>query len=347
SLSESANCQNTRKKRRRRSKQVYSPVNSPKTIASQKNVVKSKKIISDSDSSSDESAQGHFDAEHLTPVFEAGQLSINSRDSLLPEKRITEPLSSQNQDNTPKDKTSFVPVRINNTNNWNNQDSLIIPDKPSGLDDQEQVGILTSGSESESAHSSHSPDPVGAEGRETLEPRGQKYAHEKQRIQSLDQYFREFRRFEATILGELHSIKTDVEIIRAETLQKGRSNTINCPITIPCTTENELKCIEEQLKGSNCREKLIQWCATIGGHTYKSHTKRILCKVIDQGLSEKINFTGRGSKIQYKNLRLNAVVIAAVTSKQDCTAADVEKESMNFFRFARDRNGGRARRVKI
>ncbi|CAG7823968.1 unnamed protein product [Allacma fusca] len=54
----------------------------------------------------------------------------------------------QNQDKTPKDKTNCVPVRINNTNNWKNQDLLIIQDEPSGLDDQEEVGILTSESES-------------------------------------------------------------------------------------------------------------------------------------------------------------------------------------------------------
>ncbi|CAG7723802.1 unnamed protein product, partial [Allacma fusca] len=93
----------------------------------------------------------------------------------------------------------------------------------------------------------------------------------------LESFVQEFRRFEKSVLGELHDIKADVELLRAN-LTRSSSGRESCPICIPIQNQNQVMLVaaEEKLKDKLVQTKLRQWCVGVGGKHFKAQTFRIL-----------------------------------------------------------------------
>ncbi|CAG7642943.1 unnamed protein product, partial [Allacma fusca] len=141
-------------------------------------------------------------------------------------------------------------------------------------------------------------------------------------------FLAEFRRFEKTILSEIHDIKADVEILRAN-ISKQTSRREVCPIEIPI--EN----------------KLSLQCCGIGGADFKVQTRRILTRIFSHELALGISYTGKGDKICFKNLNICSSVVAGVCGVEEfeCSESQVESVCQKWFRYSKDhRNGGRAKR---
>ncbi|CAG7728766.1 unnamed protein product, partial [Allacma fusca] len=102
----------------------------------------------------------------------------------------------------------------------------------------------------------------------------------------LESFVREFRRFKKSVLGELHDIKTDVELLRAN-LTRSTSGRESCPIGIPIQNQVMLVAAEEKLK-----DKLVQ-------------TKAAMVPL-------QISFSGKGNKISFKNLKLASCITGSV-----------------------------------
>ncbi|CAG7729305.1 unnamed protein product [Allacma fusca] len=62
-----------------------------------------------------------------------------------------------------------------------------------------------------------------------------------------EMFFTEFRKFEVSVLNEIHRVKADVEILRSIATRKSPGKLLECPTTLPNQSEVELKIDEEKL----------------------------------------------------------------------------------------------------
>jgi len=118
----------------------------------------------------------------------------------------------------------------------------------------------------------------------------------------------------------------------------------------------------------------VQFLSLVGGRTADKNTRKILGRIFSHDLSRRINFTGKGEKTALKHLTILSVVIGKKVSKyfkyiyaficnkisnnsfiidysdavrqNHSTATDdlIEKTAINWFRFSKDREGGRNQR---
>ncbi|CAG7830869.1 unnamed protein product [Allacma fusca] len=73
-----------------------------------------------------------------------------------------------------------------------------------------------------------------------------------------ERFFTEFRKFEVSVLKEIHAVKSDVEILRSIASRKSSGNLVECPITLPIRSETEMK-IAEKLAQKGFRVKLVKF----------------------------------------------------------------------------------------
>ncbi|CAG7819636.1 unnamed protein product, partial [Allacma fusca] len=88
------------------------------------------------------------------------------------------------------------------------------------------------------------------------------------------------------------------------------------------------------------------WCVSVGGVSADSHVRRILNRIFGHEYSLLFNFTGRGGKKSYSKLAICPIVNGAVIESHKVTEQVVEDVCANFFRYAKDRKGGRSKRMK-
>ncbi|CAG7731362.1 unnamed protein product, partial [Allacma fusca] len=86
------------------------------------------------------------------------------------------------------------------------------------------------------------------------------------------------------------------------------------------------------------------WIKSIGGSTLDSNVRRVLSRIFGHEYSLEFNFTGKGGKKSFKKLAICSAVTRAIVEKRGATEDIVERMCANWFRFGKDRNGGRNRR---
>ncbi|CAG7667465.1 unnamed protein product, partial [Allacma fusca] len=154
----------------------------------------------------------------------------------------------------------------------------------------------------------------------------------------------ELRRFQEVVIKELKEIKTDLEIVRSSVVRQNQSRKPTCPFRIPFSNDCDVTASEEVLYSD--KESFKNWCVSFGGISAHDHVRRILVRLFTHEYSLRFNFTGKGNKKAYKNLAIYPVVNSAVLESHRVTELVLEQVAGNFFRNAKDRNGGRAKRQK-
>ncbi|CAG7685424.1 unnamed protein product, partial [Allacma fusca] len=145
---------------------------------------------------------------------------------------------------------------------------------------------------------------------------------------------------EEMVLSEPHSIKS--EIIRSADVQNNMSSKPKCPFRKPISSVQELQVAEEVLEEE--KESFKFWCISIGGTNAEDHVRRILKQLLLQEFSFEINFTCKYGKKSFKKVRVCNIIIEAVIDSHKTTEQRIEEVIANWFRGARDRNGGRSKR---
>ncbi|CAG7815263.1 unnamed protein product, partial [Allacma fusca] len=128
-------------------------------------------------------------------------------------------------------------------------------------------------------------------------------------------------------------------------LSKNHKKSSFCPVKIPISSEEELFQTVEKLKDKLIRDTFLKWCNSIGGVDFKGHTRRVLSRVFTNDFATRINFSGKGGKVKFSGLPIATQIIASVSSSQDCTASQVEEVAKGWFKYSKDRDGGRKRRA--
>ena len=87
-----------------------------------------------------------------------------------------------------------------------------------------------------------------------------------------------------------------------------------------------------------------------GGRSIQETTRRILSRLMSNGVARQYNWKGRPPKNSFKSLQLKNVVLDAVrrnvATARACDA-DIEAIIKDWLRFSGDRSGGRRRREGI
>ncbi|XP_063390514.1 uncharacterized protein LOC134676163 isoform X4 [Cydia fagiglandana] len=117
---------------------------------------------------------------------------------------------------------------------------------------------------------------------------------------------------------------------------------------LPLKTLPDLEKLELEIQQSEImKNQLINNLSLVGGNTTTTITRRILQRLFSTALALQCNWTGKNNKFSLKQLLLTEVIINAVRrNKLSENAKDIEitKALTNWFRFAKDRDGGRENR---
>ncbi|CAG7819855.1 unnamed protein product, partial [Allacma fusca] len=93
---------------------------------------------------------------------------------------------------------------------------------------------------------------------------------------------------------------------------------------------------------------LRNYLGSIGGTDVGNVTRNILMKLISRQFALEINYKGRNGKIAFESCYLRDLIIECVRDSLKLRVKEVEvsKQLKNWFRGAKDRNGGRRRPTK-
>ncbi|CAG7731179.1 unnamed protein product, partial [Allacma fusca] len=117
---------------------------------------------------------------------------------------------------------------------------------------------------------------------------------------------KELQRFQEVLLKELHTLKTDVEIVRSFVVRSSGVSRVHCPFRVSWNCDEDVKVAEEIL--INEQEAFRTWCRSIRGRSADDHLRRILSKLFGHEFSHTYNFTGKGGKKAYRKLIASEVV---------------------------------------
>ncbi|CAG7819805.1 unnamed protein product [Allacma fusca] len=149
-------------------------------------------------------------------------------------------------------------------------------------------------------------------------------------------------RFQEVLLNELHTLKTDVEIVRSFVVRSSGVSRVHCPFRVLWNCDEDVKVAEEIL--TNEQEAFRTCCRSIGGRSAEDHLRRILSKLFGHEFSHTYNFTGKGGKKAYRKLIASEVVAQAVLESHNTTRYVIDDIAGKWFRWGKDRNGGRMKR---
>ncbi|CAG7717979.1 unnamed protein product [Allacma fusca] len=156
----------------------------------------------------------------------------------------------------------------------------------------------------------------GAEKRSSPTTFGQVLSEEivdgPQLIAKIDSMQAEFRRFKEVVISELKDIQSDLEVVRSAVVKQNQCRKPTCPYKIPISNDVDLDAAEVLLA---TEQGSFKNCLTL---LENAERKRIAREVVNNALVESHKVT--------ENI--------------------VDEISANFFRYAKDRNGGRSKRTK-
>lgn len=145
----------------------------------------------------------------------------------------------------------------------------------------------------------------------------------------------------------LQTIVKKLDNISSANLEEMEEDVGGLDVTFPLTSKTELMQADEALQGDENRKKLARSLSTIGGENMKSSVRRLLTHMITNNLAQEINWMGKGEKVAFSKLNLLTVLKAAVRKNRLCasaTDAEIASVAKDWFRFAKDRKGGRKKR---
>lgn len=167
--------------------------------------------------------------------------------------------------------------------------------------------------------------------------------------ESLDVNARDARIF--MVLEELrailhsHSTKLNT-LLRHHSVQE-QDQAVPEGIHFPVKDMNEMEALESKLMDPDLEKKVIASLYVIGGSGLPDTVRRILRYTVSNSLAIHFNWCGKGMKRSFCTMKLKDTIIKSVRKNAEhksATAASIEKVMKEWFRTARDRDGGRRRR---
>ncbi|XP_046405820.1 uncharacterized protein LOC124170856 isoform X2 [Ischnura elegans] len=121
-------------------------------------------------------------------------------------------------------------------------------------------------------------------------------------------------------------------------------------LKLPCDSYDEVMKIEEFLKddGDDVTD-FEHWLSLVGGKKVEHIVRRMLERLFTNRIAAEYNWTGKNSKYPLKDLKLIKVIYRAVRRNHktlDVTDDEINTICSNWFRFTKDRDGGREARRK-
>ncbi|KAL2102313.1 hypothetical protein ACEWY4_001481 [Coilia grayii] len=116
---------------------------------------------------------------------------------------------------------------------------------------------------------------------------------------------------------------------------------------LPLGSVADLDSFDAKLQAdSNFRNKVIDKLSLSGGKNIKETVWRVCAKLFQQQLATKLNWCGRGQKMDLKARPIHHVILGAVLANPAAPSTEAEAEAAikNWLRLSGDRNGGRQRR---
>ncbi|XP_033646904.1 uncharacterized protein LOC117306436 [Asterias rubens] len=120
-------------------------------------------------------------------------------------------------------------------------------------------------------------------------------------------------------------------------------------LTFPLKLLRDVRDLEALLQNFEKEKLLVTYLSNIGGENLGSTVRRILVCILTNDLAKQFNWIGKGTKEAFCKLRLVNVVHRAVRRNpavRSATNAEIDSIIKDWFRYAKDRDGGRARRAR-
>ncbi|KAL4719698.1 hypothetical protein ACJJTC_007887 [Scirpophaga incertulas] len=122
-------------------------------------------------------------------------------------------------------------------------------------------------------------------------------------------------------------------------------------ITLPNISSLDLTLVDPSSHSLDKNAKqLVTYLSFVGGSKVPTITRRILEKLFTNKLALLYNWTGENVKLPLKNMQLIKVIRDAIRHNkiaEKATDSEIQEVIANWFRFTKDRNGGRETRRTI
>ncbi|XP_038063048.1 uncharacterized protein LOC119733746 [Patiria miniata] len=119
-------------------------------------------------------------------------------------------------------------------------------------------------------------------------------------------------------------------------------------VTFPLKLLKDVRELEGLVQNFEKEKLLVTYLSNIGGENLGSTVRRILACVLTNDLAKQYNWIGKGTKEAFCKLRMVNVIHRAVRRNptvRSATNAEIDSIIKDWLRYAKDRDGGRARRA--
>ncbi|XP_054258995.1 uncharacterized protein LOC128983647 [Macrosteles quadrilineatus] len=158
----------------------------------------------------------------------------------------------------------------------------------------------------------------------------------------------------AWLLIQLNDRMTNVENIQREILErltqahlKNTHPLAPIDITLPCGTVQEVEDLDTWLANEDNVLTLTKHLSLVGGKKPANVTRRILERLFTNQVAAQYNWTGKNQKLSLKDLVIMKLLPGFVRKNIGMEAVsddEVYSTSSQWFRFTKDREGGREKR---
>ncbi|XP_071795887.1 uncharacterized protein [Asterias amurensis] len=144
-----------------------------------------------------------------------------------------------------------------------------------------------------------------------------------------------------------------VQILRrleSNTQQESESGGLPEGVKFPLNLVKDVRDLEALLHNFEKEKRLVTYLSTIGGDNLANTVRRILSCTMTNDLARQFNWIGKGTKEAFSKLRLVNVIQRSVrrnSGMRSATNSEIDSVIKDWLKYAKDRDGGRARRAAV
>lgn len=159
---------------------------------------------------------------------------------------------------------------------------------------------------------------------------------------------------EIRMLLLLEEIKTEVKLNRKLLLKLTKAErpigmpTLPEGIKFPISSVEQLEDLDKKIRLSDeTATALTTNLSLIGGENVESNVRRVMAHVLSQNVTLEYNWVGKGNKKAFQSLAIKRVITDAVRAGHSAASDnEIEKTMKDWLRYAKDREGGRRKRME-
>ncbi|XP_039297659.1 uncharacterized protein LOC120354481 [Nilaparvata lugens] len=118
---------------------------------------------------------------------------------------------------------------------------------------------------------------------------------------------------------------------------------------LPCNEKEEVENLEVWLESKQNQNLLVQYLGRVGGKTVDYVVRKTLAQLFSNKLAQSYNWTGKNGKNALLQLKIKDIIFRVVRNNKQTESGsefDIIEKAKSWFRFAKDRDGGREERRK-